>query len=185
MEVWKPVKGYEKHLSVSNMGRVKSFMRNPEGNILKAQPDKKGYLRLRCTVEGKKLCFKVHRLVAEHFIDNPEGKPQVNHKDTNKRNNAASNLEWATNAENARHAIEHGRWDALFEGAKRCNDAKKTPIIATNIHTGERRYFESMGEAEREIGTKHINQVMKGLRGQAKGYTFRYADGGDANVAGL
>lgn len=182
MEVWKPVKGYEKQLAVSNMGRVKSFMRDPCGYILKPSEDKKGYLRLRCTIERKKICFKVHRLVAEHFIENPENKPQVNHKDTNKKNNRVENLEWVTNIENAHHAIENGRWDALFEGARRVNEAKKTPIVATNLDTGERLYFKSMGDAERQIGTKHINQVIKGLRSQAKGYTFRYANGGDANV---
>lgn len=183
MEIWKPVKGYEKYLAVSDKGRVKSFMRNPEGNILKAQPDKKGYLRLRCTIERQKLCFKVHRLVAEHFIENPEDKPQVNHKDTNKQNNRVDNLEWVTNIENAHHAIENGRWETMFAGAKKANDAKRTPIIATNIDTGESLYFESMSEAERQLGTRHINQVMRGLRSQAKGYTFRYANGGDAHAS--
>lgn len=183
MEIWKPVKGYEKYLAVSNMGRVKSFMRDPDGNILKMQPDKKGYLRLRCTIERNKVCFKVHRLVAEHFVENPEGKPQVNHKDTNKQNNRADNLEWVTNIENAHHAIENGRWETLFAGAKRVNDARRTPIVATNIDTGESIYFESMSEAERQIGTRHINQVLSGIRSQAKGYTFRYANGGDARVS--
>ena len=183
MEVWKSVKGYERYLAVSNQGRVKSFMRNPDGNILKPQADNKGYMRLSCTIERKKVRFKLHRLVAEHFIDNPDGKPQVNHKDGNKRNNAAYNLEWTTNAENARHAIASGLWETQYRGVMRANEAKKTPVIATHIETGESRYFGSMREAEREIGTRHINQVISGLRSQAKGFTFRYAKGGDANVA--
>lgn len=183
MEIWKPVKGYEKCLAVSSEGRVKSFMRDPGGYVLKAQIDRKGYMRIRCTVEREKVTFKVHRLVAEHFIPNPDGKPQVNHKDADKKNNAVSNLEWVTNEENAHHAIRSGLWGNLFEGSKRANDAKRTPIVATNIHTGERRYFKSMGDAERAIGTRHICQVIKGQRSQAKGYTFRYAERGDADVA--
>lgn len=183
MEVWKAVKGYEEYLAVSSQGRVKSFMRNPDGNILKAQTDNKGYLRLSCTINGKKVRFKVHRLVAEHFVDNPDNKPQVNHKDGNKRNNAVPNLEWVTMSENAVHAIKSGLWEAQHISTMKLNEARKTPIIATNIETGERLFFGSMSEAEREIGTRHINQVIKGIRRQAKGYTFRYAKGGDANVA--
>lgn len=183
MEVWKSVKGFEKYLAVSDEGRVKSFLRHPDGNILKAQVDNKGYLRLTCTIEGEKVRFKVHRLVAEHFVENPEGKEQVNHKDGNKQNNAVSNLEWVTASENALHAVHNGLWSAQYASTMRRNQEKITPIIATDIETGEVRYFKSMREAEREIGTRHINQVIRGLRRQAKGYTFRYAKGGDANVA--
>ena len=71
----------------------------------------------------------------------------------------------------------------VFAAGQRANENKKTPIIATCIATGEEKHFESMSDAEREIGTKHINSVMKGERSQAKGYTFRYACvGGDANA---
>ena len=185
MEVWKPVKGYEGYLAVSNMGRVKSFLRTPEGHILKTQADHKGYLRLRYTVDRQKVCFKVHRLVAEHFVDNAENKPQVNHKDGDKRNNRADNLEWSTGSENASHAISSGLWDGQLKKVRAMNEARRTPIVATDIETGESMWFESMSEAERAIGTRHINQVIKGLRSQAKGYTFRYANGGDADVARL
>lgn len=178
-----PVKGYEKYLAVSSEGRVKSFMRDPDGYVLRAQADSKGYLRIRCTVERERVTFKVHRLVADHFIPNPDNKPQVNHKDANKKNNAVSNLEWVTNVENAHHALRNGLWDSVLEGSKRANEAKRTPIVAINIRTGERLYFDSMGDAERAIGTRHINQVIKGQRSQAKGFTFRYAERGDANVA--
>lgn len=73
------------------------------GRHIKPQKNGKGYYRVAI---GRKLMF-VHRLVAEKYVDNPEHKEQVNHKDGNKLNNCADNLEWVTNKENRKHAIEN------------------------------------------------------------------------------
>lgn len=73
---------------------------NHNGRKVKPQPNGKGYLRVSI---GGKLCF-VHRLVAELYVPNPNNKPQINHKDGNKQNNRADNLEWVTNQENRNHA---------------------------------------------------------------------------------
>lgn len=69
----------------------------------------KRYRRVRIWYEdgSRKDCY-VHRLVAEHFVPNPHGKPEVNHKDGNRLNNHYQNLEWVTPAENQQHAVETG-----------------------------------------------------------------------------
>ena len=68
-----------------------------------------GYKKIVITSEsGKRETLSVHRLVAEAFVPNPNGLPQVNHKDGNKTNNHYSNLEWVTQTDNIRHAIANG-----------------------------------------------------------------------------
>lgn len=170
MEIWRPIEGTNGKLEVSNMGRIKSNMR--DGRILKSCPDKKGYLRLRVTLDRQKLSFKVHRLVAAAFVDNPDHLPQVNHIDGDKRNNRADNLEWVSNKDNAHHAIRNGLWSNVFEGSRKENERRKTPVIAIDILSGNRIRFESVSDAERSLGTKHITDVIKGKRTQAKGYRF-------------
>lgn len=102
LEIWRQIKEYPRY-SVSNFGRVKN---NNTDKVLKGYTDFKGYQRvcIHCRGEGIRKDLKVHRLVAEAFVPNPDNKPQVNHIDGNKQNNAASNLEFCTNQENQLHA---------------------------------------------------------------------------------
>ena len=178
MEIWKAIPNTNDKILVSNYGRIKSLLRDER--ILKIQLDNKGYERIRITINRHKLSLKVHREVAKAFIDNPNNLPQVNHKDGNKTNNYYTNLEWITNIDNARHAIENNLWENVFKASRETNEKRKKPVIATNIHSGETIYFSSINEAERHLNTQHIYDIIKGKRMQAKGYTFAYAPkGGD------
>ncbi len=184
MEEWRPIIGTKGFIEVSNEGRVRSLLKG-QPRILKTQRDDKGYHRIRVTIERVKVSYRVHREVAKAFIDNPEKLPQVNHKDGNKDNNCVTNLEWVTNQENAHHAIANGLWNSVLEGAKKENESRKRPIIAYRIDGDApcTRYYDSISEAEREIGSRHITDVLKGKRLHTKGWAFQYAtvQGGDAD----
>lgn len=107
-EKWKDVVGYEEYFKVSDLGRIYSKRTN---KILKLGVSKTGYSVLSTRIggrAGKAHCFRIHRLVAQAFIDNPEDKSCVNHKDGDKLNNHVINLEWCTQQENVQHAVDIG-----------------------------------------------------------------------------
>lgn len=174
MEHWKAVPNTNEKIFVSDMGRCKSLLRGSE-RILKMQADNKGYLRIRVTIDRKKMTFKVHREVAKAFIDNPENLPQVNHIDGDKNNNSVNNLEWVTNQENAIHAVKNGLWDSVFKGAQKANELQKKPIVGRCGDITKR--FSSVNEAQHFLDSRHITDVLKGKRNHVKGWTFRYAGG--------
>lgn len=177
MEIWLPINGTKGFIEVSNEGRVRSLLRG-EPRILKTQPDNKGYHRVRVSIEREKVSYRVHREVAKAFIENTSNLPQVNHKDGNKDNNAVSNLEWVTNKENANHAIRSGLWDSVIEGSRRENERRKKPIVGYYSSTTSciSKRFDSISDAERYIGSRHITDVLKGKRSHVKGWIFRYEE---------
>ncbi len=127
-----PIKHYEGYYSISEDGRVYSEKKQ-HGRFVKETgwmdnltPNNKGYLVVTlCHPEGTH-CKLVHRIVAEHFIPNPDNLPQVNHKDRNKYNNAKSNLEWVTAQDNSLHAVtsETGKAGGLATRKLNCEQVK-------------------------------------------------------------
>ena len=104
-EVWKCVTGYEGIYEVSNLGRVRSLerivrkwdgVRTSKGKILSPATNLHGYLFVQLYKNGRCEMKTIHRIVATAFIPNTDNLPQINHKDENKKNNRASNLEWCT-----------------------------------------------------------------------------------------
>lgn len=193
-ESWKQVEGFNGRYEVSNTGKIRSinYRRSGSTKELKILVDRYGYPCVSLPMpNNKRKHFTIHRLVASAFIPNPEGKPEVNHKDGDKFNNHVSNLEWVTMQENQRHAWENGlKEKSRIMSAKRgksektisrlsqYNDQRKKPIISHCIATGEEKTFSTQREAARAINGDqgNIQKVLKGKAKQHKGYAFRYAE---------
>ena len=104
MEIWKDIEGYEEQYEISSFGRIRN---KHTQQILKGDKNSIGYRRVWLNSPVKKRFF-VHRLVAYHFVDGYREELVVNHKDGNKQNNKAENLEWVSRSENDLHAFKLG-----------------------------------------------------------------------------
>lgn len=162
-ETWKDIKGYEGLYQVSDKGRV----RNADGLIM-SQTKRGKYLKVGLSKNGIKKGVSVHRLVALAFIDNPNDLPYVNHKDEDKHNNVATNLEWCT-----------AQYNSTYGTAKERNVvSRRKPVIATDVKTGEEHYFPSLSEAQKQgfAKTSAISRAIAGWCGmkQTGGYYWKY-----------
>lgn len=121
------IRGYEGFYEVDTEGRVYSVDRwviGPRGRPQHVPTTERklsahgtGYLTVRLAKQGKVKTHRVHRLVAETFIENPHNLPDVNHEDTNKHNNREDNLEWCDAFGNMKHAVENGLTASGFRNA--------------------------------------------------------------------
>ena len=172
MEKWKDIAGYEGRYQASDLGNIKSLISN---KILKPRIDKNGYFKvILYTGNGDKKEFRLHRLIAETFIPNPENFPQVNHINEDKTNNAVDNLEWCTSLQNNNHGTrnERIRPHAIAAGMKSAKAVQQYDKKGNLIKT-----WDSLRSVERELNIPHSNIIASIKRnGSAGGYIWKLLD---------
>ena len=138
-ESWRVVSGYPDY-AVSNMGRVKRltpYRSTRVGKILKPNSATYPSVCLYHRNPYARVCRQVHILVATAFVPNPRDLPEVNHKDLDKTNFRASNLEWVTRKGNAEHAAAHGRWHGFRTKAKHVyKHNHKWQVVLAGVYRG-------------------------------------------------
>ena len=151
-EQWKDIKGYEGKYQISNLGRVKSLDYHRSGKEKEIIPvlKKTGYYQVNLYLNGRYKTKRIHRLVAEAFVDNENNCSIVNHIDGDKTNNCASNLEWTTVQYNTWHAthIIKTNVSSLYLAT----EASKKPCSIINTETNDVLHFGSRKEAEDYFG---------------------------------
>lgn len=169
--MWKDIKGYEGFYQISDDGHVRRLLK---GGRTKPLKNREGlYYTVSLSKKCEKHSFNVHRLVAEHFLERPEGATEVNHKDGNKLNNNVDNLEWVTQKQNHDHAVK------VLGKNPFGKPSRKVKCIDKN--TGEVvKIYPSVSEAARSTGSIYartkITLVCQYGHGSAYGFCWEYAD---------
>ncbi len=166
--MWKNIKGYGGIYQVSDEGEVRSLNYRNTGRVQVLKPNKNncGYLLVTLYKNGKRKSFSVHRLVAEAFLPNPDNLPEINHKDENKANNCASNLEWCDRKYNANFGT----------GIERSAKNHLKPVKQFDLRGNFIQDFPSIIEVQRKLGynQSYISAACSGRFNQAYGYRWNY-----------
>ena len=168
-EKWKTIEAFGRRYRISTHGRIWTRSRyvqcghknsKPQwkpGKFLSPVPDARGYLYVCLRGPDGHQHKKIHRLVAETFVPNPLGKPEVNHRDGIKQNNHATNLEWATTLENSNHAWRSG----LYANISKKITREQLPIVRKRLDAGERPCKLAR---EYNVSPGYISNIKNGRR---------------------
>ncbi len=195
MEIWKDISGYEGYYQISNKGNVRSLDRfdgvhDRQGTIIKPHMKHNGYLQVGLRKHNTRKWISIHRLVAIHFIENPDNKPQVNHIDGNKQNNNVENLEWVTAKENQNHATRIGLRNNIRKGENHPyygkfgeNSKSAKPVIRKDPKTGETKLYKAKILAKEDgFDVTSISKCCHGKLKTHKGYEWYFAKDSDKDI---
>lgn len=167
--MYKSIKGYEGIYEVNEIGKIRSIDRKVKskngrtihykGKELKLKMNKDGYLNVNLNKNGISKTWRVHRLVAETFLQNPDNLPEIHHKNHDRRDNRVENLAWVTRAE---------QMDEHLRAAK----GTKLRVVGHGID----KIFISTKAVQRELGVAdtYVLNTAKGKFKQAKGYKIYF-----------
>lgn len=191
-EEWMPVVGYEELYHVSSFGRIKAlasqevkiwkcgrkYKSRKQAKILAQKKHNRGYKMVCLTKNEIKKYTTIHRLVAIAFINNPENKRTVNHKNGVKWDNRVDNLEWSTDSENGVHSFkELGRKGAqTFLGKFGKSHNRSKPILQFDLDGNLIREWENGPQIQRENGwaSTNIQSACNGKKGVVAPYGFKW-----------
>lgn len=184
VEVWKDIEGFEDLYQVSNFGQVRSlphpymsssklgklYTKQCKGRILRQWISDDGYYCVTLSKDGVHEHKRVHRLVAEAFIPNPDNLPYINHKDESRTNNLPSNLEWCTQEYNVNYGTAQDRKTRNY----------RKPIEQLTLDGKHVAFYPSAHAAARASNGVYrrecIYDVVRGKIKTAYGYRWRYVE---------
>ena len=192
IESWIDIKEYEGLYQVSDLGRVrvldrmkhcgqlngKEVHRIQRGHILKEWITPDDYCQVGLTIDKKRQCLLVHRLVAAAFVPNPLNLPEVNHVKSNRRDNRASQLEWVDRPANILHSYRAGYKTGRLKGKSGKDVPASRAVLQCDLTGKVVKEWESITDANKIGGfcSPNIIKVAKGRQRKHKGFIWKYVE---------